>query len=76
MIDVDGTERKWPLPNAQLEFIFPNSCGLKYEADEVRKCIRSGKTESQLISHSESITITRIEDEIRRQIGVKYPEDE
>lgn len=56
--------------------MFPNSCGLKYEADEVRKCIRSGKTESRLISHSESIAITRIEDEIRRQIGVKYPEDE
>lgn len=67
---------RWPLPEAKLEFNYMNSCGLRYEADETRKCIRAGKTESEHVSHNESIIIARIEDEIRRQIGVKYPEDE
>lgn len=75
LIDVDGTEKSWPFPQAKFEFNYPNSCGLSYEGNEVRKCIRSDKIESKLIDHNESIIIARIEDEIRKQIGVKYPED-
>lgn len=53
-----------------------NSAGLGYEADEVRKCIRAGKIESENITHNESLIIARIEDELRKQIGVKYPADD
>lgn len=49
---------------------------MRYEAEEVRKCIRAGKKESEHVTHNESLAIARIEDEIRRQIGVKYPEDD
>lgn len=49
---------------------------MRYEADEVRKCIRSGKTESEHVTHKESLLIAQIEDEIRKQIGVQFPEDE
>lgn len=66
----------WPLPNAKYEFNYINGCGLIYEAEEVRKCIREGKKESENVSHNESLLIARIEDEIRKQIGVKYPQDE
>lgn len=77
VIDVDGTEKAFPaLPQGKHEFNFPNSCGLRYEADEVRKCIRAGKKECELASHNESLTIARIQDEIRRQIGVKYAADD
>lgn len=76
LIDVDGSKKSWSLPLDQSEFIYINSCGLRYEAEEIRKCIRSGKKENQFIRHNESLIIARIEDEIRRQIGVKYPEDE
>ena len=76
LIDVDGTEKQWPLPEAKHDFNFINSCGLRYEADEVRKCIRDGKTESENVTHNESLLIAHIEDEIRMQIGVKYPEDD
>lgn len=76
VIDVDGTEKHWPLPNAKFEFNFNNSAGLRYEADEVRKCVRAGKKESDKLSQNESIMIARIEDEIRRQIGVQYPQDD
>lgn len=53
-----------------------NSCGLIYEADEVRKCIRAGKNECDFVTHNDSLAIARIQDEIRKQVGVKYPEDE
>ncbi|XP_037041682.1 trans-1,2-dihydrobenzene-1,2-diol dehydrogenase-like [Bradysia coprophila] len=76
LIDVDGSEKTWPLPKAKLEFNFTNSAGLRFEADEVRKCIRAGKMESDKVSHNESLIIARIEDEIRKQIGVKYSQDD
>lgn len=77
VIDVDGSEKTFPpLPKGKLEFNFTNTCGLRYEAEEVRKCIRAGKKECELASHSDSLVIARTEDEIRRQIGVKYPADD
>ncbi|XP_055296396.1 trans-1,2-dihydrobenzene-1,2-diol dehydrogenase-like [Sitodiplosis mosellana] len=76
IIDVDGTQKTWSLPQAQHYFNLSGSCGLRYEAEEVRKCIREGKMESNLVTHNESLLIARIEDEIRKQIGVKYPEDD
>lgn len=76
IIDIDGNEKHWPLPATKFQYNFPNSCGLTYEADEVRKCIQTGKIESGLVSHSESILIAHMQDEMRQQIGVKYPEDD
>lgn len=76
IIDVDEIEKTWPLPDAKYPFNSTNSCGLRYEAEEVRKCIRESLKESEHISHKESLLIAHIEDEIRKQIGVKYPEDE
>ncbi|KAG4070330.1 hypothetical protein HA402_006472 [Bradysia odoriphaga] len=76
LIDVDGSEKIWPLPKAKLEFNFTNSAGLRFEADEVRKCIRGGKTESEKVSQNASLAIARTEDEIRKQIGVKYSQDD
>lgn len=74
--DVDGTEKTWPLPAAKYEFNFHNSAGLRYEAEEVRKCIRANQLQSEHVSHNDSLIIAHIETEIRKQIGVVYPEDE
>lgn len=76
IIDVDATQKTWPLPKAKYDYNFSASGGLRYETEEVRKCIRDGKIESDLVSHNESLLIARIEDEIRKQIKVKYPEDD
>lgn len=75
IIDVDGTEKTWKLPEAKFPFNWINSCGLIYEAEEVRKCIRAGKIECELCSHNDSIVIMRIQDETRRQVG-SYPDSE
>lgn len=73
VINVDGTEKMFPpLPNAKYEFHYPRSAGLMYEVDEVRKCIRAGKKESEFVTHNDSLIIARIQDEIRKQLGVIY----
>ena len=56
--------------------IYKNGSGMMYEAEEVRRCITAGLLESPDVSHAESLIIARIEDELRRQVGCKYPEDD
>lgn len=73
---MDGTEKSWPLPDAKFDFNFPNSCGLRYEAEEVYACMRQGKTQHESIPHEESYTIAQIQDSIRKQIGTHFPEDD
>ncbi|XP_055541749.1 trans-1,2-dihydrobenzene-1,2-diol dehydrogenase-like [Wyeomyia smithii] len=75
LTDIDGSRKEFPLPRAHHDFNFPNSCGLRFEAEEVRQCIAGGKLQSASVPHSESLTIARIQDEIRKQIGVQFPED-
>ncbi|CAG2106356.1 unnamed protein product, partial [Medioppia subpectinata] len=65
------------------EFAFPDpivptvygSTGLCYEANEVRKCLKAGQLESSVMSREASLTISRIQDAIRKQIGVVYDVD-
>ncbi|CAD6226814.1 GSCOCG00005926001-RA-CDS [Cotesia congregata] len=66
---------KFDLPKAPHEFNFVNSAGLRYEAAEVRACLQAGLKESPKVSHAESLMIAELEDELRRQIGVVYPQD-
>lgn len=73
--DVDGQQKTWTLPEAKHKFNFRNNFGLIYEAEEVRKCIRSGFIESSTMSLNESLIIAKIQDEIRKQIGVVYAVD-
>ncbi len=45
----------------------------QYEAAEVMKCLRSGKTESETMPLDETLDIMRTLDSIRSQWGLKYP---
>uniref|UniRef100_A0A182XHT8 Trans-1,2-dihydrobenzene-1,2-diol dehydrogenase n=1 Tax=Anopheles quadriannulatus TaxID=34691 RepID=A0A182XHT8_ANOQN len=76
LTDVDGKELVDTLPNARHPFNFTNSCGLRYEAEEVRQCIVAGRLQSASVSHVDSLLIARIQDQIRKQVGVVFPEDE
>lgn len=75
LIDTNGEKKTWPLPPPKHKLNFVNGCGMRYEAEEVRQCIRNGLLQSPNVTHSESLAVANIEDEIRRQIGVKYPAD-
>ena len=47
--------------------------GFEYEIIEAQKCVREGKIESPLLTHQNSLDIMRMADEIRSQIGLRYP---
>ena len=47
--------------------------GFEEEIMEVCRCIRDGKTESDVFPVSESIAVIRQMDQIRRKLGIKYP---
>lgn len=50
-----------------------NGMGFTYEIEECHQCIESNKLESTLWSHANSLDLISITDEIRSQIGLKYP---
>lgn len=73
----DGTKWKHTeTAKPKHDFIYLNSIGLRYEPEEVRNAIRAGKLENEKITHADSLTIARIQDEIRRQLGVTFPADD
>lgn len=45
-----------------------------WEADEVARCVRDGKLQSDRMNHATSVTIMKIFDEIRKQGGLVYPQ--
>ena len=47
--------------------------GFEGEIEEAQKRIRAGEIESPAISHAETLTTLGWMDEIRRQLGVRYP---
>lgn len=75
LTDIDGTERSYPLPKSKIECILKNSVGLRFEAEECRKRILTGELESPVVSHDDSLNVARLQDAIRKQIGVEYAED-
>lgn len=46
------------------------------KAEHVRQCLMRGATESDLLSLDETLTIARIMEQTRKQIGVVYPQDD
>jgi predicted dehydrogenase len=49
--------------------------GFHYEIDEVERCVRSGRQESDTLPLDESVAVMETLDEVRRQIGLRYPSE-
>jgi len=47
--------------------------GMYWEADEVARCLRDGKQQSETLSWDESLVIMDVMDEVRKQGGLTYP---
>jgi predicted dehydrogenase len=47
--------------------------GLRFEIDEVHRCLREGRTESTVVPLNESIALATTLDAIRAELGVIYP---
>jgi predicted dehydrogenase len=59
----------------EVECDFPaGGHGMYWEADEVARCLRDGKLESEGMPWEESIVIMEVMDEVRKQNGLVYPE--
>ena len=50
--------------------------GYLLEVQEVERCLRERRTESENIPLDDTIAILEVLDEVRRQLGVRYPADE
>ncbi len=50
-----------------------NPAGFMYEAEEVGKCLRAGKLESDIMPLDESLAVMRTMDTLRSHWGLKYP---
>ena len=61
-------------PDETLELPFSGN-GYQFEAMEAARCIDAGQTESDTMPLNETLSIMQTMDEIRRQLGVKYPMD-
>ncbi|TAJ50200.1 MAG: Gfo/Idh/MocA family oxidoreductase [Herbiconiux sp.] len=49
------------------------SRGMQYQALELERLVRAGERESPLLPLDESVAIMRVLDEVRAQIGLRYP---
>jgi hypothetical protein len=47
--------------------------GLRFEIDEVHRCLAEGRTESAVVPLDESIALAATMDTIRADLGVVYP---
>ncbi|KFM68063.1 Trans-1,2-dihydrobenzene-1,2-diol dehydrogenase, partial [Stegodyphus mimosarum] len=63
---------EFPLPDTKAPCNYIHSSGLRYEAIEVRECLKKGVLESSIMPLEDSIKLAEIMDEIRQQIGVKH----
>lgn len=50
--------------------------GYLLEIEEVERCLRAGRTESEIITLDDTSAVLEVLDEVRRQLGVRYPADE
>lgn len=49
--------------------------GMFWEADEVARCMRDGKKQSDTLNWEESLVIMEVMDEVRKQGGVVFPKE-
>ena len=66
LIDVDGVERDVYEPPTREH-------GLAWEAAEFARLVADGRTESDLLPLAETVRIMQVLDEVRAQLGVRYP---
>jgi hypothetical protein len=50
--------------------------GLAYEAAEFARLLTAGKTESDLLPLDETVRIMQVLDEVRRQLGVRFQDED
>jgi predicted dehydrogenase len=65
LVQRDGSPEEFDLPF--------EGRGMQYQAAEVGRCLREGRTESTVMPLDETLSIMQTMDDVRRQIGLRYP---
>jgi len=60
----DGTSKSYSFPH--------QTNGFEYEIIEVMNCLNKGILQSQLVPHQQTLTVSKIMDELLKQAGVDY----
>jgi predicted dehydrogenase len=50
--------------------------GFGHEIAEVGRCLEAGLRESPLVPHAQTLTILRQMDDVRRQVGIRFPNED
>lgn len=58
----------------QKHFPHPRT-GYEYEISEVNRCIKNNLLESPLVPHSETLAVMKVIDQIKGQIGLRFPNE-
>ena len=67
ILELNGSEKQ--------EFMFsPDAMGYHFEAEEVMRCLDAGRTESEIVPLSFSLSLIRTLDRIREAAGIVFPE--
>ncbi|XP_013410987.1 trans-1,2-dihydrobenzene-1,2-diol dehydrogenase [Lingula anatina] len=66
----------FPVPDTATELKSPNKGGFHYQAEAVRQCLLKGELENSTMPHEHSLWNMEILDEVRRQLGVRFPADD
>ena len=68
--------QRFPLPTVDStggeHYNYPNSQGLRYQIEEVEKCLAEGRIESEEYTHAEMLTNAATMQEARQQIGLLF----
>ena len=72
MVEVNGVKHDFSIPPGPYRYNFVNSENLKFEANHVRESLLEGRIQSEVMSHRDSVAIAKIQDELRRQLGVSF----
>lgn len=67
-----GTYKKenWPLFEGKTPTFFKNTQGLRFEADEVWRCVKERRFYSEKVPNQDVIELARMVDEIRKQLSI------
>ncbi|KAJ0182404.1 hypothetical protein K1T71_001773 [Dendrolimus kikuchii] len=76
LVHVNGDVEKFPLHKSPIDYNFENSAGLVYQAIETARCIKEGLLESPRMPHKESLLLAKLEETVRKQLGVHFEVDE
>lgn len=49
--------------------------GYQFEVEEVNRCLAEGRSESDVMPLADTLAVVAVLDEIRRQIGLRYPQE-